>query len=99
MFIKFIFFAFVLFTLSLWGLLSNRSNFIVLLLTLELLLLSISFAFLVYSCIVEDTTYFLLALLSLTVAACETVIGLSLLNNLYKTNTSSEIFFIENLKA
>ena len=73
---KYLFVAMVLFLLGLSGIFLNRKNIIILLMSIELMLLSINFNFIIFSVFLDDILGQLFALLVLTVAAAESAIGL-----------------------
>jgi NADH:ubiquinone oxidoreductase subunit K len=67
------------------GLLLNRSNIIIVLLSMEFILLSSALSFLSSSLILDDFFGIHSTLFLFTIGAAETSIGLSLLVYLYKT--------------
>ena len=74
----------ILFLLGIWGIYLNRKNIILMLMSIELMLLSINMNFLVFSVYLDDMMGQLFALLVLTVAAAESAIGLALLVIYYR---------------
>jgi len=91
-------FAIFLFFISVWGLVVNRNNIIVLLLTFELMLLASSFLFLTVSLFTNEILGHFVALVILTIAAAETALGLALLSILYKVNASASMNFLMTVK-
>jgi NADH:ubiquinone oxidoreductase subunit K len=73
-----------LFLLSLSGIFLTRRNFIIVLMCIELMLLSINFAFLIFSVHLDDFTGQLFTLFVLTVAAAESSLGLAILVVYYR---------------
>jgi NADH-quinone oxidoreductase subunit K len=69
----------ILFTLGVFGIFINRKNVIVILMSVELILLSVNLNFLAFSQANGDMVGQIFALLVLTVAAAEAAIGLAIL--------------------
>ena len=74
----------VLFILGSLGVVFNRSNLIIMLMSIELMLLAISFLFLINSVIMDDLTGQIFAIMIITVAAAESAIGLAVLVAYYR---------------
>lgn len=71
--------AAMLFTLGCFGIFINRKNVIVILMSIELILLSVNINLVAFSTHLGDLTGQVFALLVLTVAAAEAAIGLAIL--------------------
>ena len=69
----------ILFTLGVLGIFINRKNVIVILMSVELILLSVNMNFVAFSSFLNDIVGQVFALLVLTVAAAEAAIGLAIL--------------------
>lgn len=69
----------ILFTLGVLGIFINRKNVIVILMSVELILLSVNLNFVAFSSFLNDIVGQIFALLVLTVAAAEAAIGLAIL--------------------
>ena len=69
----------ILFTLGVLGIFINRKNVIVILMSVELILLSVNLNFVAFSSFLNDIVGQVFALLVLTVAATEAAIGLAIL--------------------
>ena len=69
----------ILFTLGVLGIFINRKNVIVILMSIELILLSVNINFVAFSSSLNDIVGQVFALLVLTVAAAEAAIGLAIL--------------------
>ena len=69
----------ILFTLGVLGIFLNRKNVIVILMSIELILLSVNLNFVAFSSFLNDIVGQVFALLVLTVAAAEAAIGLAIL--------------------
>ena len=74
----------VLFVLGGLGVVFNRSNLIIMLMSIELMLLAISFLFLINSVLVDDLIGQIFAIMIITVAAAESAIGLAVLVAYYR---------------
>ena len=71
--------AAVLFTLGIFGIFVNRKNVIVILMSIELMLLSVNINFVAFSVFLNDLVGQVFTLFILTVAAAEAAIGLAIL--------------------
>ncbi len=69
----------VLFTLGVLGIFINRKNIIVILMSIELILLSVNINLVAFSVFLGDLTGQIFAMFVLTVAAAEAAIGLAIL--------------------
>ena len=69
----------ILFTLGVFGIFLNRKYVIVILMSIELILLSVNLNFVAFSSFLNDIVGQVFALLVLTVAAAEAAIGLAIL--------------------
>ena len=96
---RYLFVAMVLFLLGLSGIFLNRKNIIILLMSIELMLLSINFNFIILSVFLDDILGQLFALLVLTVAAAESAIGLAILVIYYRVRGTIAIEFIDLMKG
>lgn len=73
-----------LFLISVLGLFLNQKNILIMLMSLEIMFLSISFNFIFLSVYLDDIIGQIFALLILTVAAAESSIGLAILVVYYR---------------
>ena len=69
----------ILFVLGVFGIFLNRKNVIVILMSIELILLSVNINMVAFSAFLNDIVGQVFALLVLTVAAAEAAIGLAIL--------------------
>lgn len=69
----------ILFTLGICGIFLNRKNIITILMSIELILLSVNINFVAFSAKLGDLTGQVFAMFILTVAAAEAAIGLAIL--------------------
>jgi NADH-quinone oxidoreductase subunit K len=93
--INYLVLALILFVLGLSGLFMNRQNIIIMLMSLELILLSINFNFVVFSTYLDDLFGQLTALFVLTVAAAESSIGLAILVIFYRVKSKINVTNID----
>ena len=88
---------FFLFCLGLLGIILNRQNIIIILMSIELLLLSINLNFIYFSVFIDDVIGQVFSLLILTVAAAESAIGLAILILFFKIYGNISIYKINLL--
>ena len=89
----------LLFNLSLIGLMINRSNILLILISIEIMLLSLSLNFIITSIYNESIIGQIIAIFITTVAAVESAIGLSIMIAFYKIRGSISIKLINLLKG
>lgn len=76
---NYLFLSLTIFLIGLTGIMLNRSNIIVVLMSIELMLLAVNLNFIVYSVYLDDLFGQVFAIFVLTVAAAESAIGLAIL--------------------
>ncbi len=91
--------AAILFTFGIAGIILNRKNIIVILMSIELILLSVNLNFVAFSAQLGDLTGQVFALFVLTVAAAEAAIGLAILVTFYRNRGSIAVDDINSLKG
>ena len=91
--------AAVLFTLGVAGIILNRKNIIVILMSVELILLAVNLNFFAFSQSLADLTGQVFALFVLTVAAAEAAIGLAILVTFYRNRGTIAVEDINSLKG
>ncbi|MGD9542947.1 MAG: NADH-quinone oxidoreductase subunit NuoK [Methylocystis sp.] len=91
--------AAILFTLGVAGIILNRKNIIVILMSIELILLSVNLNFVAFSQSLADLTGQVFALFVLTVAAAEAAIGLAILVAFYRNRGTIAVEDINTLKG
>jgi NADH-quinone oxidoreductase subunit K len=89
----------ILFTLGVFGIFMNRKNVIVILMSIELILLSVNINFVAFSSYLGDLTGQVFALLVLTVAAAEAAIGLAILVVYFRNRGSIAVEDINMMKG
>jgi len=88
-----------MFLLGLLGIVLNRKNLLIILMSIELLLLSINFSFLEISLSRDDLIGQIFSLYILTVAAAESAIGLAILVIFYRIKGTISVKFFNLLKG
>ncbi len=88
---NYIIIATILFSLGLVGILLNRSNLLVVLISIEVLLLSIDLNFIAFSVYLDDIVGQIFALFVLTLAASEAAIGLAIVLVYYRLRGSIKL--------
>jgi NADH-quinone oxidoreductase subunit K len=91
--------AAILFTLGVAGIILNRKNIIVILMSVELILLSVNLNFVAFSQSLGDLVGQVFALFVLTVAAAEAAIGLAILVAFYRNRGTIAVEDINSLKG
>ncbi len=91
--------AAILFTIGVAGIILNHKNIIIILMSVELILLSVNINLVSFSTFAGDLTGQVFALLILTVAAAEAAIGLAILLAYYRNRGSIAVEDIHALKG
>ena len=91
--------AAALFTLGVLGIILNRKNIIIILMSVELILLSVNINLVAFSTFSKDLTGQVFALFILTVAAAEAAIGLAILVTYYRNRGSIAVEDINMMKG
>ncbi|GAB5389927.1 MAG: NADH-quinone oxidoreductase subunit NuoK [Alphaproteobacteria bacterium] len=89
----------VLFTLGVFGIFLNRKNVIVILMSIELMLLSVNLNLVAFSAHLGDLTGQVFSLFILTVAAAEAAIGLAILVVYFRNRGSIAVEDINMMKG
>jgi len=96
---KFLFISFFIFLVGVSGLFLTRKHIILLLLSVELIFLSINYNFIIFSVFMDDMLGQYYALCILTVAAAESAIGLAILVIFYRLRGGISLDLINLLKG
>ena len=91
--------AAVLFTLGVMGIILNRKNIIVILMSVELILLSVNINLVAFSSFSGDLTGQVFAIFILTVAAAEAAIGLAILVTYFRNRGTIAVEDINMMKG
>ncbi len=89
----------ILFTLGVMGIFINRKNVIVILMSIELILLSVNVNLVAFSSFLGDIVGQVFALIVLTVAAAEAAIGLAILVAYFRNRGSIAVEDINLMKG
>lgn len=89
----------IVFFIGIAGIFINRTNIIMLLMCVELILLAVNTNFIAFSHYLNDTTGQIFVFFILTVAATEAAIGLAILTLVYKNHGSINIDVTNTLKG
>ena len=89
----------ILFTLGILGIFLNRKNIIVILMSVELILLSVNLNLVSFSAALEDLTGQVFAMFVLTVAAGEAAIGLAILVIYFRGRGTIAVDSVDRLKG
>ncbi len=89
----------ILFVLGFFGIFLNRKNVIVILMSIELMLLSVNLNFVAFSAELNDLVGQVFALFVLTVAAAEAAIGLAILVVYFRNRGSIAVEDINAMKG
>jgi NADH-quinone oxidoreductase subunit K len=82
----------ILFMIGLVGVILNRSNLLVMLMSIELMLLAVNIILIVYSIVLDDILGQLFSLFVLGVAGAESAIGLAILVSYYRKKGTLSLF-------
>ena len=89
----------ILFVLGIFGIFLNRKNVIVILMSIELILLSVNLNLVAFSSRLDDLAGQVFAMFILTVAAAEAAIGLAIVVIYFRNHGSIEVEDISALKG
>ena len=89
----------LLFTLGVCGIFLNRKNIITILMSIELILLSVNINFVAFSVKLGDLTGQIFAMFVLTVAAAEAAIGLAILVIYFRNRGSIAVEDVNMMKG
>ena len=91
--------AATLFVIGIFGLFLNRKNVIIILMSIELILLSVNINLVAFSSFLGDLTGQIFTMFVLTVAAAEAAIGLAILVTLFRNRRTIDVADIDSLKG
>ncbi len=95
----FVFFSFLMFFIGILGIFFTRKNIIIILVSIELMLLSVNFNFGIFSILFEDIAGQVFIIFILTLAGAEAAIGLAILIIFYRIRGIISVNFISSLKG
>ena len=91
--------AALLFVIGIFGIFLNRKNVIIILMSIELILLSVNVNLVSFSIYLQDLTGQIFTMFILTVAAAEAAVGLAIIVIYYKNKGSINVDQINSLKG
>jgi NADH-quinone oxidoreductase subunit K len=91
--------AITLFLIGVLGLVLNRKNILITLMSIELMLLAINLNFVIFSIYLDDILGQLFVIFILTIAATESAIGLAILSSYYRVKNTIVIDKIKQIKG
>ena len=91
--------AAALFVIGIFGLFLNRKNVIVILMSIELILLSVNINLVAFSSFLGDLVGQVFALFVLTVAAAEAAIGLAILVTFFRNRGTIDVADVNRMKG
>lgn len=89
----------LLFAIGVAGIIINRKNIIVLLMSLELLLLAVNMNFVAFSFFLQDIAGQVFVFFVLTVAAAEAAIGLAILVVLFRNHGTINVADLDTIRG
>jgi NADH-quinone oxidoreductase subunit K len=95
----YLFLSAVIFTIGVFGIFVNRKNVIVILMSIELILLSVNINMVAFSVYLQNITGQIFTLFILTVAAAEAAIGLAILVVFFRNRGSIQVEDINSMKG
>ena len=95
----YLFLSSVLFSISLAGIFLNRKNILIMLMSLELMFLSINFNFIIFGNFLNDIAGQVFVFFILTVIAAESAIGLAIIVIFYRNKGSIRVEDIHEMKG
>ena len=90
--------AALLFVIGAMGIIINRKNIIIVLMSIELMLLAVNFNFIAFSYFSNDLTGQIFVFFMLAIAAAEAAIGLAILVTLYRNKNTISVREFKQLK-
>jgi len=89
----------ILFLIGVLGLVLNRKNILITIMSIELMLLAVNLNFVLFSIYLDDIVGQVFVLFILTIAATESAIGLAILVVYYRLKNTIRIDKIKNIKS
>ena len=89
----------IIFTLGVLGIFLNKKNVIIILMSIELILLSVNINFVAFSSYLNDISGQVFAMFILTVAASEAAIGLAILVVFFRNRSTIAVEDINRMKG
>lgn len=97
--IHFLYISNILFFIGFFGIIINRRNILIIIMSIELILLAINFNFIIFSVYQDNMLGQIFALFVLTVAAAESALGLAILVVYYRLRGTIAVDQIHIMKG
>ena len=97
--VHYLVFSAILFSLSLAGIIINRKNLLILLMSIELMLLAVNTNFIAFANLHGHMMGDVVVFFILTVAAAEAAIGLAIVVTLFRTRRTIDVSQLNRLKG
>lgn len=81
----------IVFFIGLLGIVINRKNILIIIMSIELLLLAVNLNFAIFSIYLDDIVGQIFVIFILTVAAAESAIGLAIITGIYRLKNSIQL--------
>ena len=88
-----------LFFIGFLGVILNRKNVLITIMSVEVMLLAVNLNFIVFSIYLDDIVGYIFVLFILTIAATESAIGLAILSLYYKLKQTIQMDVVKNIKS
>lgn len=88
-----------LFFIGFLGVILNRKNVLITIMSVEVMLLAVNLNFIVFSIYLDDIAGYIFVLFILTIAATESAIGLAILSIYYKLKQTIQMDTVKNIKS
>lgn len=89
----------IIFSVSIAGIIINRRNLLILLMSIELMLLAVSTNFITFTNMLNQNTGSVFVFFILTVAAAESAVGLAIIVFLFRSRNTIDVNQINTLKG
>jgi len=87
-----------IFTFGVLGLILNRTNLIIILMSIELIILAVNLNFIFFGLVLDDSLGSVLAIIILALAAAESSLGLAFIISYYRNKGNISILFLNLIK-
>ena len=95
----YLFLGAILFTLGVLGIFLNKKNLIIILMSIELILLSVNINFIAFSSYFQNLNGQVFAIFVITVAAAEAAVGLGILISLFRNKETVNVDQIDLMRG
>jgi len=92
-------FTTIIFVISIAGIIINRKNILILLMSIELMLLAVNTNFVIFSGMLQQTIGAVFVFFILAIAAAETAIGLAIIIAIFRKNKTIDVSNLNTLRG